>query len=157
MIEFLLGLFVSPSLCLLHFGQLLRYADKRIVNIVKVYLERNNMEVGLIWFHKKYQLYSRLLLRSKEFCDRRDVYAWKCLFPCTLFAWKVVTTSACSISANSTLICYSSLRFWRSSSTRVRDWTHRLVYLKKNSTTFWWPFKCYVTLFLQILHPPGPS
>ena len=37
MIDFLLGLFVcqsvSPSLHLLRFGQLLRYADKRIVNI----------------------------------------------------------------------------------------------------------------------------
>ena len=30
------------------------------------------------------------------------------LFLCTLFEWKVITTSACSISANSTLMCYSS-------------------------------------------------
>ena len=36
MIDFLLGLFVSPSLCLVRFGQLLLYADKHIVNIMKV-------------------------------------------------------------------------------------------------------------------------
>ena len=47
--DFLLGLFVcfvsqivSPSL---RFGQLLRYADKRIVKIIKVYIERNNLQV----------------------------------------------------------------------------------------------------------------
>ena len=50
--DFLLGLFVcfvsqivSPSLRLLRFGQLLRYADKRIVKIIKVYIERNNLQV----------------------------------------------------------------------------------------------------------------
>ena len=46
MIDFLLGLFVclsvSPSL---RFGQLLRYAGKRIVNIMKVYIERNNLQL----------------------------------------------------------------------------------------------------------------
>ena len=33
------------------------------------------------------------------------------LFPFTQFAWKVVTTNACSISTNYTQMCYSSLRF----------------------------------------------
>ena len=33
------------------FGQPLRYADKRIVNIMKVYIERTNLQVELIRFH----------------------------------------------------------------------------------------------------------
>ena len=45
--ECVLCLFVSPSLTLVHFGQLLRYADKRIVNIMKVCIERNNLQVEL--------------------------------------------------------------------------------------------------------------
>ena len=35
------------------FGQLLRCAHKRIVNIMKVYIERNNIQVELIRFRKK--------------------------------------------------------------------------------------------------------
>ena len=42
-------LLVCPSLSLVRFGQLLRYADKRIVNIMKVYIEINNLQVELIW------------------------------------------------------------------------------------------------------------
>ena len=38
---------------LVRFGQLLRSADKRIVNIMKVYVKRNNMQVELIRFRKK--------------------------------------------------------------------------------------------------------
>ena len=54
MIDFLLGysvcmlvcLFVSPSsLNLVRFGHILRYAGNRIVNIMKVYIERNNLQV----------------------------------------------------------------------------------------------------------------
>ena len=52
MIDFLLGLFVclfvSPSQHLVYFGKLLRYADKCIVNILKVYIERNNVQVEII-------------------------------------------------------------------------------------------------------------
>ena len=55
-------LFVSPLLCLGRFGQLLRHANKRIVNIMKVYIEKNNLQVELIRYHIR--LYSRLLLRS---------------------------------------------------------------------------------------------
>ena len=55
---------VIPSLTLVRFRQLLRYADKRIANIMKVYIERNNLQVELIRL-KKYQLYSCLLLRSE--------------------------------------------------------------------------------------------
>ena len=47
------SLFVSSSLHLVCFGQLLRCADKRIVKIMKMYIERNNMQVELIRFRKK--------------------------------------------------------------------------------------------------------
>ena len=46
--------YVSSSLHLVRFGQLLRCAHKRIVNIMKVYIERNNMQVEIIRFHKIY-------------------------------------------------------------------------------------------------------
>ena len=39
---------VSPSFNLIRVGQLLRYADKGIVNIMKVYIERNNLQDELI-------------------------------------------------------------------------------------------------------------
>ena len=55
------------------FGQLLRCVRKCIVNIMKVYIERNNMQVELIRFRKKYRLYSRLLLRNEEF-NATDVF-----------------------------------------------------------------------------------
>ena len=48
------------------FGQLLRCAHKRIVNIVKVYMERKNRQLGLIRFRKKYRIYSCLLFRTDE-------------------------------------------------------------------------------------------
>ena len=44
---------VSSSLHLVRFVPLLRCAHKRIVNIIKVYIERNNMPVELIRFRKK--------------------------------------------------------------------------------------------------------
>ena len=48
-------LFVSSGVCYLpvRFGQLLRCANKRIVKIMKVYIERNNMQVELIRFRNK--------------------------------------------------------------------------------------------------------
>ena len=57
MIAFLLGfvslfvcLIVSSSFHLVRFGQLLRHADKRIVTTMKVYIERNNLQVELtLW------------------------------------------------------------------------------------------------------------
>ena len=57
---------IRSSLHSLRSGQLLRCAHKRIANIFKVYIERNNMQVELIRFRKTYRLYSRLLLRSEE-------------------------------------------------------------------------------------------
>ena len=60
---------IRSSLHSIRFGQLLCCAHKRIVNnfIMKVYIERSNMQVELIRFRKKYRIYSRLLLRSEEF------------------------------------------------------------------------------------------
>ena len=46
-------LFVSPLPCLVRVCQLLRYADNRIVNILKVYIERNILQVELIRYRKQ--------------------------------------------------------------------------------------------------------
>ena len=40
------------------------------------------MQVKLIQFHKKYRLYSHLLLQSEEFSDRRNVYAARSMDLC---------------------------------------------------------------------------
>ena len=56
-----------PSLHSVRFGQLLRCAHEGIVNIMKVYMERKNMQLELIRFRKKYRIYSRLLFRTEEF------------------------------------------------------------------------------------------
>ena len=55
------------SLHSVRFGQLLRCAHKRVVDIMKMYIERNNMQVELIRFREKHRLCSRLHLRSEEF------------------------------------------------------------------------------------------
>ena len=47
---------ITSSLHSVCFGQLLRCAHKRVVNIMKVYIERNNMRVELIRFRKKYRI-----------------------------------------------------------------------------------------------------
>ena len=58
------------------FGQLLRCAHKRIVNIIKLYIERNNMQVELIRFRRTYRLYSRIhLRRGDDFRESRCVYS----------------------------------------------------------------------------------
>ena len=44
--------FVCSRLHSVRFGQLLCCAHKRIVNIMKVYIERKNMQVQLITFRK---------------------------------------------------------------------------------------------------------
>ena len=50
---------IRSSLHSVHLGQLLRYAYKYIVHRIRVYIERNNMQVELIRFHTKYRLYTR--------------------------------------------------------------------------------------------------
>ena len=62
---------IRASLHSVRFGQMLRCAHQCIVNIIIVYIERNNLQVELIRFLKKYRLYSRLLLRSEEFYAAR--------------------------------------------------------------------------------------
>ena len=44
---------IRSSLHSIRFGQLLPSAHKRTVNQIKVYIERNNMQVELIRFRKK--------------------------------------------------------------------------------------------------------
>ena len=43
---------IRSSLHSVRFGQVLRCAYKRIVNIMKVYIERDNLQVVLIQFRK---------------------------------------------------------------------------------------------------------
>ena len=52
----------SSSVCYLpvRFGQLLRCAHKRIVNIMKVYIEKEQNASGINTIPKKCRLYSRL-------------------------------------------------------------------------------------------------
>ena len=59
LIDFLLGLFVCLFVCqsfasfkIVRLGQLC-YADKRIANITKVYVERNNLQQELMRYSKK--------------------------------------------------------------------------------------------------------
>ena len=52
------SLWAAVTLCTLY---------KRIVNVMKVYIERKNMQVELMRFRKKYLIYSHLLLRTEEF------------------------------------------------------------------------------------------
>ena len=73
---------IRSSLHSVLFGQLLRCAHKRIVSRMKEYIERNNKQVELIQFRKKYRLYSRLLLRSEEFSERHNVYAARSMDLC---------------------------------------------------------------------------
>ena len=44
---------IRYSLHPVRFGQLLRFSHKRFVNIMKVYIESNNIEVELIRFRKQ--------------------------------------------------------------------------------------------------------
>ena len=47
-------MFTRSSLHSVRFGQLLRCAHKRIVNIIKVYIERSTMQVEFTTIPKKY-------------------------------------------------------------------------------------------------------
>ena len=69
---------IRSSLHSVSFGQLLRCAhDKRFVNIMKVYIERNNIQVELIRFRKNIDFVHVYVCEKRGIqCDRR-VYAWK--------------------------------------------------------------------------------
>ena len=58
---------IRSSLHSVRFWQLLCCAHKRIVNIMKVYIGSNNMQVELTRFRKKYRLYSRLFCEARNF------------------------------------------------------------------------------------------
>ena len=73
---------IISSLHSVRFGQLLRCAHKRSVNSMEVHIEKNNMQVELIRFRKQCRLYSRLLLRSEAFSDRRNVFAARLMDLC---------------------------------------------------------------------------
>ena len=70
---------IRSSLHSVRFGQLLRCAHKRIVNRIKVYIERYNMQVESIRFRKKI---SPLFMFTLEFSDRRNVYAARSMDLC---------------------------------------------------------------------------
>ena len=65
---------LRSSLHSVRFGQLLCCAHKYILNRIKVYIERSNIQVELIRFRKKYHLYSRLLN-----CETRNSTLPTCL------------------------------------------------------------------------------
>ena len=62
----LVCLFVSPSFYLVHFCQLLRYAHNRIVDIMKVYNERNNEQVQWIRYRNNFDFI------DVYFCEATD-------------------------------------------------------------------------------------
>ena len=64
---------IRSSLHSVRFGQLLRYAHQRIINIIKVYIERSNMQVELIRFRKPYRLF------HVYFCEARKSMRPACL------------------------------------------------------------------------------
>ena len=138
--------FVWSSLDSIHsvrFGQLLRCAHKRIVNIIKVYTERKNRQLELIWFRKKYRIYPRVLFfepmkSTRLACLRLDSRYNISMFGSNHF---ILDTSPLfcaqsspgkslpdvhvrSARSNSTIIGYFSFRFWLSRSTREHERTH---------------------------------
>ena len=66
---------IRSSLHSVRIGQLLRCAHKRVVNIMKVYIERNNIQVDLIRSRKQKSIYSRLCLRGEEVREPLFVYS----------------------------------------------------------------------------------
>ena len=67
---------IRSSLYSVRFGQLLRYAHKRIVNIMKVCIERKNMQDELIRSRK--QISSLFMFTFAKLRIQRDsrVYTW---------------------------------------------------------------------------------
>ena len=64
---YFVSLFVCQSFALFSsFCQPLRYTDNRIVNIIKVYIERNNLQVELIGYSNKCLLYSRYFCQATD-------------------------------------------------------------------------------------------
>ena len=77
---------VSYSLHLLLLGSCYAVHINTLSIILKVYIERNNMQVELIRFRKKYRYFSRLRLLSEDFRNPSYVYS--------LFArWQLLATT----------------------------------------------------------------
>ena len=92
---------VSPSLPLVRFGKILRCSDKRIVNIMNVYLERNNMQVELIRFREHNIDFINLYVwRSEEFkatspTERKSTTAYSvCVGQCIVSLETMVVDTA---------------------------------------------------------------
>ena len=66
MFTLLVCLFVSLSLCLVIFCQLLRYADIRIVNIMKVCITRNNEQLELMRYSKNVDFIHVLFCKTTD-------------------------------------------------------------------------------------------
>ena len=64
------------------FGQPLRCAHKRIVNIIKVYIEMNYMHGELILFCKKISALFKYTFAKRSISDRRDVYGTRSMSLC---------------------------------------------------------------------------
>ena len=60
---------IRSSLHSVRFGQLLRCAHKRIVNIMKVYIERNNIQVELIRFSKNIDFIHVYVCEARDFAN----------------------------------------------------------------------------------------
>ena len=69
----------DPRLIQFALGSCYAVHIKRIVNVMKVYIEWNNMQVELIRFCKTYIDFT--ILRSEEFSDRRIcvIDRWRCV------------------------------------------------------------------------------
>ena len=68
---------IRSSLHSVRFGQLLRCAHKHnVVNIMKVYIERKNIQVELIRFHKKISPFFMLTFAKRGIQLDSCVYAW---------------------------------------------------------------------------------
>ena len=67
---------IRSSLHSVRFGKLLRCAHKRTVNIMKVYIERKNMQVESIRFRKKISHLFTFTFTSGGIQRDSRVYAW---------------------------------------------------------------------------------
>ena len=56
---------------------LLRYADKRIVNIMKVYIERNSLQIELIRYHKNVDFIHVYFFEATDSMQHSPLNAYK--------------------------------------------------------------------------------
>ena len=63
-------LWIRSSLHSVRFGQLLRLSHRRIVNILKVYIERNNIQVGIYCRNRRVHCYPLRVATGSWFAGR---------------------------------------------------------------------------------------